>query len=361
MSQYFFSTCRSDGKERISFTYPPSLSTFLEMIQRKMSLFTTEKLSSDELYNHWNYNNEQKKKNLSNEFINRVEVLDKGFRVLNILEKKTRLCNDETKKEYLPKIYDPFLSGLYRGKVHFFFSPSIINEISIKNYIEMLWINKIYLILLISNYQEFEPKMDEEDRIRILKFVFNAIIVDSKNKKITKKSTEIKKEISKQIPRWSYKLIDDLEQQEGENEENAAEDHEIRSRKAKRVVIFTDNQENPDSNTYNNSKTKDTTNFDQTGEVALIRYSQQSDFRRDIIKGSMRTQRRKIAILKLFQANLHSPLFLDRIEKFLFFAFDTSELMKIMFINWMRKKSEFTISDSTYTEEKTKESDKKEK
>ena len=74
-----------------------------------------------------------------------------------------------------------------------------------------------------------------------------------KNKKITKKSTEIKKEISKQIPRWSYKLIDDLEQQEGENEENAAEDHEIRSRKAKRVVIFTDNQENPDSNTCNNS------------------------------------------------------------------------------------------------------------
>nr|YP_009054110.1 Ycf1 [Populus fremontii]AID60444.1 Ycf1 [Populus fremontii] len=361
MSQYFFSTCRSDGKERISFTYPPSLSTFLEMIQRKMSLFTTEKLSSDELYNHWNYNNEQKKKNLSNEFINRVEVLDKGFRVLNILEKKTRLCNDETKKEYLPKIYDPFLSGLYRGKVNFFFSPSIINEISIKNYIEMLWINKIYLILLISNYQEFEPKM--EDRIRILKFLFDAIVVDSKNKKIVKKSTEIKKEISKQIPRWSYKLIDDLEQQEGENEENAAEDHEIRSRKAKRVVIFTDNQENPDSNTYNNSKTKDTTNFDQTGEVALIRYSQQSDFRRDIIKGSMRTQRRKIAILKLFQANLHSPLFLDRIDKFLFFAFDTSELMKIMFINWMCKNAEFTISDSTstYTEEKTKESDKKEK
>ena len=225
----------------------------------------------------------------------------------------------------------------------------------------MLLINKIYLILLISNYQEFEPKM--EDRIRILKFLFDAIIVDSKNKKIVKKSTEIKKEISKQIPRWSYKLIDDLEQQEGENEENAAEDHEIRSRKAKRVVIFTDNQENPDSNTYNNSKTKDTTNFDQTGEVALIRYSQQSDFRRDIIKGSMRTQRRKIAILKLFQANLHSPLFLDRIDKFLFFAFDTSELMKIMFINWMCKNAEFTISDSTstYTEEKTKESDKKEK
>nr|YP_010266434.1 hypothetical chloroplast RF19 [Xylosma congesta]UIE10236.1 hypothetical chloroplast RF19 [Xylosma congesta] len=225
----------------------------------------------------------------------------------------------------------------------------------------MLWINKIYLILLISNYQEFEPKMDLEDRIKILKFLFDATIVDFKNKKIRKKSTGIKKEISKQIPRWSYKLIDDLEQQEGENEENAVEDHEIRSRKAKRVVIFTDNQENPDPDTYNNSKIKDTTNFDQTGEVALIRYSQQSDFRRDIIKGSMRTQRRKVAIWKLFQANLNSPLFLDRIDKFIFFAFDTSELMKIMFINWMCKNAEFTISDSTYTEEKTKESDKKEK
>jgi len=39
-----------------------------------VSLFTTEKLSSSELYNHWNYNNE--KKNLCNEFINRVEALE---------------------------------------------------------------------------------------------------------------------------------------------------------------------------------------------------------------------------------------------------------------------------------------------
>jgi len=30
-----------------------SLSTFLEMIQRKMSLFTIEKISYNELYNNW--------------------------------------------------------------------------------------------------------------------------------------------------------------------------------------------------------------------------------------------------------------------------------------------------------------------
>uniref|UniRef100_A0AB39U3J4 Protein TIC 214 n=1 Tax=Hydnocarpus kurzii TaxID=3240908 RepID=A0AB39U3J4_9ROSI len=424
MAQYFFYTCRSDGKEKISFTYLPSLSTFLEMIQRKISLFTTEKFTSAKLYNHWNYNNEKKKKNLSNEFINRIETLDKESFVLNTLEKRTRLCNAETKKEYLPKIYDPLLSGPYRGRIKFVFSPSIINEISRKNYIGTLWINKIHLILLITNYQEFEPKidtfnrksfstkmgyflnlinefagkstsslnfkelslftnhkeekMDLEDRKKNLTFLFDAVITDPNNKTIVKKSTGIN-EISKQIPRWSYKLINNVDQLENENdnEENLAVDHEIRSRRAKRVVIFTDtdNQQNTNTyftdtdnqqntNTYNNSKAKDITNFDQIDdsqitEVALIRYSQQSDFRRNIIKGSTRAQRRKIGIFELFQTNAHSPLFLDRIDKSPFFSFAISELIKIMFRNWLCKNVEFTISDYTYTEEKTKESEKK--
>nr|YP_010286252.1 hypothetical protein Ycf1 [Corylopsis microcarpa]UKS08229.1 hypothetical protein Ycf1 [Corylopsis microcarpa] len=397
MSQYFFYTCRSDGKQRISFTYPPSLSTFWEMIQRKIFLSTTEKLSPDELYNNWIYTNEQKEKNLSNEFVNRIEALDKGSLALDVLAKRTRLCNDETQKEYLPKKYDPFLNGPYRGTIHFFFSPSIISETSIGNSIENVWINKIHSILLVTNYPEFEQKIDtfdrkslsteighflnligefsgestsnfnlkglflfpkqgridSKDQVKFFKFLFDAVITDPNDETIRKKSIVIK-EISKKIPRWSYKLIDDLEQQERENEEDMAEDHQIRSRKAKRVVIFTDNQQNTD--TYTN--TKETNNPDQADEVALIRYSQQSDFRRDIIKGSMRAQRRKTTILELFQANIHSPLFLDRIDKPPFFSFDISGLMKLIFINWMGKNTEFQISD--YAKEETKERDKKE-
>ena len=110
MSQSFFHTCEGDTKERISFTYPSSLSTFLEMMQRKTSLFTTEKLSYDELDNHCSSINEQKRKNLSKKLVNRAEVLDKEFLALDVLEKRIRLCNDETKKKYLPKIYDPFLN-----------------------------------------------------------------------------------------------------------------------------------------------------------------------------------------------------------------------------------------------------------
>nr|QJD22341.1 hypothetical chloroplast RF19 [Euphorbia larica] len=378
MGQYFFYTCLSDGKERISFTYPPSLSTFLELIQRKMSPFITQKLSSDELYNHWNYKNEQKKNNLSNEFISRVQALDKGYLAAKTLEKRTRLCNDKTKKEYLPKTYDPLLNGPYRGKIHFFFSSSILNKTFRTKLRESFWINKIHLILLITNYQEkglsFLPNnneekmdMDLENQLKILQFLVDTVIGNPKKKTSRKNSTGLK-EISKQVPRWSYKLIDDLEQQEGkEDEENLAEDHEIRSRKAKlltifsdNIMIFNDNQQNND--TYNNSK--DTKNSDPIyiDEVTFIRYSQQSDFRRDIIKGSMRAQRRKITIFELFQANVHSPIFLDRIKKSLFFSFDIDifELMKTMFRNFMCKNTEFKISDSTYIERKTKESKKKE-
>nr|YP_009974645.1 hypothetical chloroplast RF1 [Chrysosplenium kamtschaticum]QNJ33600.1 hypothetical chloroplast RF1 [Chrysosplenium kamtschaticum] len=165
MSQYFFYTCRSDGKQKISFMYTPSLSTFLEMIQRKMALYTTENPSSYELDNQWVYTNEQNENKLSNEFISRIEAIDKGSLPLDVvLEKKTRLCNDETKKEYLPKKYDPFSNGPYRGIIHFVFSPSIINKIPIGNSIGTLWINKIHEILIATSYREFDKRIAAFDR-----------------------------------------------------------------------------------------------------------------------------------------------------------------------------------------------------
>nr|YP_009516236.1 hypothetical protein Ycf1 [Ormosia hosiei]YP_010414865.1 hypothetical protein Ycf1 [Ormosia pinnata]AXQ39491.1 hypothetical protein Ycf1 [Ormosia hosiei]URW97039.1 hypothetical protein Ycf1 [Ormosia pinnata] len=403
ISQFFFHTCQSDGKERISFMYPPNLSTFLKMMQTKISLFTTEKISYDELSNYWSSFNEEKIKKLNNDFLNRAKVIDKELTPLDIFEKRIRLCNDETKTKYLPNIYDPFLNGPYRGRMKIFFSSSIKRESYTKNYI---WINKIHGILLNiknninSNYPEFEQKMDTFDKKSLLteirfflnlisqfsgksvsslnfeafylfrehkqvkmdsqekkkkiKFLFDAIRTDLNDKTIVNRKKCIGiKEISKKVPRWSYKLIDELEQLEGKNE---AENYQIRSRKAKRVVIFTNNSQNND--TY--SDTRDADNTDKKKELALIRYSQQPDFRRDIIKGSIRAQRRKTVTWKLFQRSVHSSLFLDKIEKALFFYLDIFEPKKIffMFKNWMRKKTEFKISD--YTEEKTKESENNE-
>nr|YP_009569909.1 hypothetical protein RF1 [Microtea debilis]QBC68100.1 hypothetical protein RF1 [Microtea debilis] len=394
MSQYFFYTCQNDGKQRISFTYPPSLSIFWEMIQRKISLSTTEKQIYDELYyNYWIYPNEKKKKNLSNEFSNRIAILDKGVFYIDILEKKTRLCTDKFQKEYLTKIHDPLLNGSYRGIIKKGVSPS--EKTRVKNSIDSIFINKIHNILHNNcNYYkgyQFEQKIDNtfdkkslltgikdfmtlirisqfsgknlqgisfqpeqeqigsEDQEKFFKFLVDVIIDDPFTQRVQKKSIGIK-EINKKVPRWSYKLIDELEQQERENEEGVAVDHQIRSRKAKRVVIFTDNQENADTG-------KDTNKSDYADEVALIRYSQQSDFRRDIIKGSMRVQRRKIVIWELFQANTHSPLFLDRIDKSSFFYVTISGLIKRIFRNCIGKNEDFEISD--YTDEEIKEVDKK--
>nr|QFV19939.1 hypothetical chloroplast RF19 [Macrosolen tricolor] len=395
MSQYFFNTCQSDGKLKISFTYLPSLLTFLEMIQRKISLNESalEIFSSNKLYNYWIYTNEYKRNKQTNEAINRIEALDKEYLFLDILEKKTRLCNCDKKKEYLPKRYDPFLNGPFRETTKKWVSPLIINE--------TFWINKIHGILL-TDSREFEQKMSypfdkksllkkrshlltligefakeptpnfnlkglilfpkerkrsSEDRDPFLKFLFHVVITDPNNnhkKPILKKSSGVKG-IRKKVSHWSYKLIDELEQQEGGNAEDPlAEDHGIRSRKAKRVIIFTDKQTNTDTyDTY----TKQTNDLDQAEEVALIRYSQQSDFRRDIIKGSMRTQRRKTVIRELFQTNIHSPLFLERKDnKLSFFYFEIYELMKFIFRNAMKKNAKLKMKEM----EKNKEYKRKE-
>ncbi|KAK9662930.1 hypothetical protein RND81_O329500 [Saponaria officinalis] len=380
MSQYFFYTCQNDGKQRIAFTYPPSLSIFWEMIQRKISLSTTDKLFYDELYNYWIYTNEQKKNSLSTEFANRIAGLDKGLFYIDGLDKKTRLCNEKTKKEYLPKINDPFLNGSYRGIKKKCFSPSIIKETAVQNCIDGIFINKIHSLLGNDyNYHELEQKKDtfnkksiskkishfmhlmspfsgestfnlkgisllpeegpigSEDQKTFFKLLVNAIIGLKKKNKLKKKW------IHKKVPCWSYKLIDYFEQQERQNDDDVPTDHQIRSRKAKRVVIFTDNEDNIDINNI------DTNKLDQTEEIALMRYSQQSDFRRDIIKGSMRVQRRKIVIWEFFQANIHSPLFLDRRDKSYLFSVNISQVIKRIFPNFIEKPYEFLIYD--YIEE----------
>nr|BEV75423.1 Ycf1 protein [Boenninghausenia albiflora] len=360
MAEYFFYTCRGDGKERISFTYLASLSTFFEMIQKKISFFTIEKQSFDEFSTHWNYTNDKKKKNLIWEFRNRIEILDKGSLIWEILEKRNQLCNDNmcndnTKKKYLPKKYDPLLHGPSRGR-----SQKLVSS-AIQNKIGTLWINKIHNIILINDYYEVEqtidlfnqksflseevqslftehdPKQIElEERIKILNFLFDAVITDLHDQKSRKKSL---KEISKRVPRWSYKLIDNVDQELGEYDENVRWEHAFRSRKAKRLVVSVDHQTKED--------------------VTLPEYLEQSDFRRYIIKGSMRAQRRKTIIWNPVQANAHSPLFLDRIDKALYLSFDISKLMKVLFRNFLWKNNDQKRSDST--SKRVQKLDKKEK
>nr|QHN59447.1 hypothetical chloroplast RF1 [Gastrochilus bigibbus] len=355
MSQFFFFTCTSDGKQIISFTYPPSLSTFSEMLERRISLYIIEKLYDEDLYNSWIYANEKKKFNLNNELRSRIQVIEKNERSssLDMLEKKTILCDDEKKKKCLPKAYDPFFNGPYRGTRKELDSRAIMNTYTdTEDLVEFFFINKIHDLLLNDSVelhrQSFfnsteEKGIDSESEAKYFQFLIDVITTHTKDQKIMKKkSIGIKKEeISKKVSRWSYKLIDKLRKEEEENEEDWEEEYyEIHSRRAKRVIIYNDN----DQNTSNNDKKDDQMEEEET---ALIRYSQQSDFRRNLIKGSMRAQRRKTVIWNLFQVNVHSPLFLDRLDKTSFFSFfDINEIKNLIFRNWMgrEQESEFKIS-----------------
>nr|YP_010228005.1 Ycf1 [Platanthera japonica]AVM10649.2 Ycf1 [Platanthera japonica] len=356
MSQFFFFTCKSDGKQKISFTYPPSLSTFSEMLERIIYFYIYDKDLS--ISNSWIHTNEKKKCNLNNELRSRIKNLEKNGRSpsLDMLEKRTLICDDKKKKKCLPKAYDPFLNGPYRGTIKKLYSRAIMNPYTDTEYLEEIFlINKIHDLLLNNslelyrksffNYTEKkEIDIDSENKEESLKFVFDVITTHTKDKKIMKnKSIGIRREeVTKKVSQWSYELTEDFEEEE---EEFTEEDSGIHSRRAKRAIIYEDADPNSD----------------ETEEITLIRYSQQFDFRRNLIKGSMRAQRRKTVICNLFQANLNSPLFLDRLDKTYFFLFfDINEMKNLIFRNWMGREQESEFKIANFEKEDTKEEKKKE-
>nr|YP_010265492.1 hypothetical chloroplast RF19 [Bidens parviflora]UIR98061.1 hypothetical chloroplast RF19 [Bidens parviflora] len=361
-SQYFFYTCQSDGKKRISFTYPPSLSTFGEIVAKRISLFTLEKISPDELYAEWLYTNKYKNNNLNNELINRIEALETVFFPLNILETKTRLSNAETKnkKNCLVKMYDPFLNGMYRGRMKKFFSSSIITETSIENCTETTELNKIHGILLpYPNSPENEQKIEisEKKQVKIdsnnrLKFSLNAILTNPKREK---KHIGIN-EIGKKLPRWSYKLINELEQYfiKRRKEQGIMQglDHQLRTRKFKHIAFLTRSTRSFKKSNFKNFNLYKKLNRDS----GFISYLEEPDFRRALIKSSSRIQRRKMVIWGPSQGNPHSPLFLEKMEDF---PFPISDLMKLFFNirDWSGKKAEFEILNQQFQIKKTDQED----
>nr|YP_010943680.1 hypothetical chloroplast RF1 [Chrysoglossum ornatum]WLV27270.1 hypothetical chloroplast RF1 [Chrysoglossum ornatum] len=75
----------------------------------------------------------------------------------------------------------------------------------------------------------------------------------------------------------------------------------------------------------------------------------------------MRAQRRKTVIWNLFQINVHSPLFLDRIDKTSFFSFFyINEMKNLIFRNWMGREQESELKISYFENEDTKEGKEKE-
>nr|QYK18282.1 hypothetical protein Ycf1 [Anathallis microphyta] len=389
MSQFFFFPCTNNGKQIISFTYLPSLSTFSEMLERIISLYIIEKLYDEDLYNSWISTNEKKKCNLNNELRSRINIIETNERSpsLDMLEKRILLCDDEKKKKCLPKAYDPFFNGSYRGTRKKLDLRAIMNtytDTDTEDLVEFFFINKIHDLLLNDSVklhrQSFfhcteEKVIDSESQAKYLQFVFDVITTHKKDRKTMKnKSIRIRrKEISKKVSKWSYKLNQNLgelgEEEEGNEEEFEEESYGIHSRRFQNVILYEENDQNTKSlysikdididNICNNAKNDDQMDEGEEGEVILRKYSEQSDFRRNLIKGSMRAQRRKTVIWGLFQLNVHSPLFVDRLDKPSFFSFfDINEMKNLFFRNWMGREQESEFKISYFENEDTKEEKK---
>uniref|UniRef100_A0A3Q7HM29 Protein TIC 214 n=1 Tax=Solanum lycopersicum TaxID=4081 RepID=A0A3Q7HM29_SOLLC len=116
------------------------------MIKRKISLLSLQNTLPNELDTQWVSTNKEKSNNLNKELLNRLEILDKKSLSLDILETRTRFCNDDTKKEYVPKMYDPLLNGLYRGTIKKGVSSSIINNTLLENWEKRVRLNRIHFV-----------------------------------------------------------------------------------------------------------------------------------------------------------------------------------------------------------------------
>nr|QBK82290.1 ycf1 protein [Cyrtosia septentrionalis] len=376
MSQFLFSICPSDGKPRISFTYPPSLSTFSEMLERRiLSLYIRDKLDEEYLYNSWIYTNERKKCNFQNELRSRIQVIEKkeGFPSLDILEKRALLCDDERQKKCLPKAYDPFCNGIYRGTRKKLDSRAIMNPLITYTYIDTedtdkedtedlvktFSINKIHDLLIKDSLVKDSLELYLQSFLNSTQFVFDLITTPTKDQRTMKKKFIGIEEISKKVSRWPYKLTDDLaeaEEEDDDDEESTGEDTEISSRRANLVIIYNETEQKTDLIYRNASYDEDPVEME---EASLLNYSQQPDFRRNLIKGSMRFQRRKTVIWGILQVNVNSPLFLDRIDKIYFF--DINEMKNLLLRNWMGRERESELKVYNFEKEETKEEKEKEK
>nr|YP_007026196.1 hypothetical chloroplast RF19 [Apopellia endiviifolia]AFU88906.1 hypothetical chloroplast RF19 [Apopellia endiviifolia]WIA67789.1 hypothetical chloroplast RF19 [Apopellia endiviifolia]WKW94998.1 hypothetical chloroplast RF19 [Apopellia endiviifolia] len=386
VSQYFFDICLSDGKQRLSFAYLPSLAIFQRSFKKCFNGFKF--LTSSEFFEEWTSARTGRKEYIYNEFQHRINFLDNGSSLKEVTEKKTGLSNFEGR--IFNKIYDPLLTGQYHKAMIISRSSWLLTERynklrkkqksplflrrenKLKNWIYNQWqkleyktlilpwepltrdarrmlsslINKSKKIGIDQNFKQFNifdgdtiidstekstsaiwntyKKMNRKsnlnwelilnlsprqkivylnylqiDRWKTIKnswrnlFVGDITRVPSRLAETLRIDKKFKfQEINKEIPRCTSDLKND------KFDVIAIGVTDIRQRKVKNLGYLIKGR-------------------DRRRKI-VRRFSQQSDFRRKLVKGSMRARRRKTLIWKMFQLGINSPFFLRINEKPIF-------------------------------------------
>uniref|UniRef100_UPI0030FE9D4D Ycf1 n=1 Tax=Keteleeria hainanensis TaxID=418983 RepID=UPI0030FE9D4D len=130
VSQYFFGTYSSDGKQRISFTFLPSVLVLGEKLEKYRDLSGTS-CSSEDPYHRWIHTMKRRRDSLGNEFSDRVKALSNGSPVENVMERRVKFSNSQGYS--FTEMYDPFLNGAFRGTINQFESSRMLNDSIISN------------------------------------------------------------------------------------------------------------------------------------------------------------------------------------------------------------------------------------
>nr|YP_009913499.1 Ycf1 [Picea mariana]QLJ93365.1 Ycf1 [Picea mariana] len=130
VSQYFFGTYSSDGKQRISFTFLPSVLVLGEKLGKYRDLLDTS-CSSEDPYHRWIHTMKRRRDFLGNEFSDRVKALSNGSPAENVIERRVEFSNSQG--DSFIEMYDPFLNGAFRGTINQLESPRMLNDSIISN------------------------------------------------------------------------------------------------------------------------------------------------------------------------------------------------------------------------------------
>ena len=319
---------QNDGKKRISFSHPPSLAAFSGMIQKKTSLSTTEKLSSDELYNYGIRTNEQKKNSLSTEFSKEIAVLDrKGLKEINVLEKKTRLADKKKDKiQYFQKTSDPLLRGSSWGHPKKPPAPTPFKRLT-----DLFFLPPE--AQLIKNNERYLEKC-RPDAIIIAEFRYfmsfiNDSLAQSKgfHQNFIEREGKIK-EIEKKTLFWPSSLLKNIQQLRKQEKDAVLVEADIAGLPCRRATVLLSGGESD-------------TDEKESKKLHFKRYVPRSQFRRELIKGSMRVQKCKTSVWSIYLEKPHSRFFTNRIDSLFYTFLKYCEFIRGIFLEYTGKISEF--------------------
>nr|YP_009424174.1 conserved hypothetical protein Ycf1 [Schizaea pectinata]YP_009424177.1 conserved hypothetical protein Ycf1 [Schizaea pectinata]APT66052.1 conserved hypothetical protein Ycf1 [Schizaea pectinata]APT66053.1 conserved hypothetical protein Ycf1 [Schizaea pectinata] len=366
VSTCFFTECVNGSKSRLVFASSPGSSILEEQLRKTLKGFDVS-LSTPSPYQNWILDHPNERENLHNELKDRIRLLNNGCVFSGAIAKRTRSKIEEDMG--LPKIYDPLMSQLHRVRVpnsrsflticetttpilktYEYFAGVVSRENKIENRIlnkhkefvnnniplpweplspdapevsEFLFdrlipngqkLDSLELRSILEAIKNFQPSVTWEEIFKLLPtdralslIYFEDMCRNPSRAFLSDASSTGRKKVSLMMGRRRKicltHRIEDLERVLFRNTQFINEsrfdipgmESDIRNKKLRNLA----------------------TNFGKTGlrsAKPLKRYSKSSDFRRRLIKGSMRARRRKTLIWRMLQGKTHSPFFIRWME-----------------------------------------------